>query len=77
MQILLNQQHKIFLRIFLNHPSLTGKKILIRNTTSDAKAHMFQYKVLHNTPYVNKMLFKFRKAIFHDVLFVNYTMKQL
>ena len=64
MQILLNQQHKIVLRIFLNHPSLTGKKILIRNTISDAKAHMFQYKVLHNTPYVNKMLFKFGKVIF-------------
>ena len=64
MQILLNQQHKIVLRIFLNHPSLIGKKILIRNTISDAKAHMFQYKVLHNTPYVNKMLFKFGKVIF-------------
>ena len=35
--------------------------ILIRNTTLDTKARMFQYKVLHNTLYVNKMLFKFEK----------------
>ena len=40
------------------------KKIfLIRNTTSDTRARMFQYKVLHNTLYVNKMLFKFGKVI--------------
>ena len=41
------------------------KKIyfLIRNTTLDTKARMFQYKVLHNTLYVNKMLFKFGKVI--------------
>ena len=37
--------------------------ILIRNTTLDTKARMFQYKVLHNTLYVNKMLFKFGKVI--------------
>ena len=36
---------------------------LIRNTTLDTKARMFQYKVLHNTLYVNKMLFKFGKLI--------------
>ena len=29
----------------------------------DTKARMFQYKVLHNTLYVNKMLFKFGKVI--------------
>ena len=29
----------------------------------DTRARMFQYKVLHNTLYVNKMLFKFRKVI--------------
>ena len=41
------------------------KKIyfLIRNTTLDTKARMFQYKVLHNTLYVNKMLFKYGKVI--------------
>ena len=41
------------------------KKIyfLIRNTTLDTKARMLQYKVLHNTLYVNKMLFKFGKVI--------------
>ena len=40
------------------------KKIyfLIRNTTLDTKACMFQYKVLHNTLYVNKILFKFGKG---------------
>ena len=37
--------------------------LLIRNTTLDTKARMFQYKVLHNTLYVNKMLFKFGKVI--------------
>ena len=65
MQILLNQQHKIISRIFSNHPILTGKKIyfLIRDTTLDTKVRMFQYKVLHNTLYVNKMLFKFGKVI--------------
>ena len=30
--------------------------VLICNTTLDTKARMFQYKVLHNTLYVNKML---------------------
>ena len=64
-QILLNQQHKIISRIFPNHLILTGKKIyfLIQNTNLDTKAHMFQYKVSHNTLYVNKMLFKFGKVI--------------
>ena len=40
------------------------KKIyfLIRNTTLDTKARMFQYKVLHNIVYANKMLFKFGKV---------------
>ena len=35
---------------------------LIRNTTLDTKARMFQYKVLHNILYANKMLFKFGKV---------------
>ena len=35
----------------------------IRNTTLDTKARMFQYKVLHNTLYVNKNIFKFGKVI--------------
>ena len=40
------------------------KKIcfLIRNTTLVTKARMFQYKVLHNILYANKMLFKFGKV---------------
>ena len=40
------------------------KKIyfLIHNTTLDTKARMFQYKVLHNILYANKMLFKFGKV---------------
>ena len=33
------------------------------NTNLDTKVHMFQYKVSHNTSYVNKMLFKFGKVI--------------
>ena len=37
---------------------------LIRNTTLDTKASMFQYKVLHNTLYVNKTIFKFGKVIY-------------
>ena len=37
---------------------------LIRNTTLDTKARMFQYKVLHHTLYVNEMLFKFGKRTF-------------
>ena len=41
------------------------KKIyfLIRNTTLDTKARMFQYKVLHNTLCVKKIFFKFGKVI--------------
>ena len=35
---------------------------LIHNTTLDTKAHMFQYKVLHNILYANKMLFKIGKV---------------
>ena len=35
---------------------------LIHNTTLDIKAHMFQYKVLHNILYANKMLFKIGKV---------------
>ena len=40
------------------------KKIyfLICNTTLDTKTCMFQYKVLHNIIYANKMLFKFGKV---------------
>ena len=37
--------------------------LLTRNTTLDTKARMSQYKILHNTLYVNKMLFKFGKEI--------------
>ena len=36
---------------------------LIGNTNLDTKARMFQYKILHNTLYVNKMLFKFGKVL--------------
>ena len=63
-QIPLTRQHKIISRICLKYPSLTRKKIcfLIRNTTLDTKGHMFQYKVLHNILYANKMLFKFGKV---------------
>ena len=41
------------------------KKIyfLIRNTTLNTKARMFQYKVLLSTLYVNKVLLKFGKVI--------------
>ena len=41
------------------------KKIyfLIRNTNLNTKARMFQYKVLDNTLYVNKILFTFGKVI--------------
>ena len=38
------------------------KYFLIRNTTLDTKARMFQYIVLHNILYANKMLFKFGKV---------------
>ena len=38
------------------------KYFLIRNTTLHIKARMFQYKVLHNILYPNKMLFKFGKV---------------
>ena len=39
------------------------KKIfLIRNTTLDIKARMFQYKVLRHILYANKMLCKFGKV---------------
>ena len=66
MQILLNQQHKIILRIFLNHPILTEKK-----KKFSISKHYFGYKGayvpvkdLHNIPYVNKMFFfKFGNVI--------------
>ena len=50
---------------FFESSDFNWKKMhfLIRNTTLDTKARMFQYKVLHNTLYVNKMLFKFGKLI--------------
>ena len=38
------------------------KNFLIRNTTLDIKARMFQYKVLHHILYANKMLCKFGKV---------------
>ena len=64
-QILLNRQRKIVSRMFLKHPSLTGKKKnLIHNTTLDTKACIFQYKVLPCILYANKMLFKFGKVAF-------------
>ena len=43
--------------------NLKKNYLLIRNTTLDTKARMFQYKVLHNTLYLNKMFFKFGKVI--------------
>ena len=36
--------------------------LLIRNTTFDTKARMFQYNVLHNIFYANNMLLKFGKG---------------
>ena len=41
------------------------KKIyfLVRNITLDTMARMFQYKVLHNTLYVNNIFFKFGKVV--------------
>ena len=36
---------------------------LIWNTTLDTKVRMFQYKILHNILYLNKILFKFGKVI--------------
>ena len=63
----------------MKHPSLTGEKIdvLICNTALDTKARMFQYKVLHNILYANKMLFKFGRVSLHYVHSVFYTMRQL
>ena len=54
-----------FFENLLESSDFNWKKIyfLIRNTTLDTKAHMFQYKVLRNTLYVNKMRFKFGKGI--------------
>ena len=54
-----------YFKNLLESSDFNWKKIyfLIRNTTLDTKACMFQYKVLHNTLYVNKMLFKFGKVI--------------
>ena len=48
------------------------KKIyfLIRNTTLDTKARMFQYKVLHNILYANKILFKIWKSNFSTKFFL-------
>ena len=53
-----------FFENLLESSDFNWKKIyfLIRNTTLDAKAHMFQYKVLRNTLYINKILFKFGKG---------------
>ena len=53
-----------FFENLLESSDFNWKKIyfLIRNTTLDTKACMFQYKVLHNTLYVNKILFKFGKG---------------
>ena len=34
-----------------------------RNTTLNTKARLFRYKVLHNIPFVNKMLFRFGEVI--------------
>ena len=61
-QIPLNEQHRIISRIFLKHPSLTGKIILISNTALDAKVRVFRYKFLHNILCANKMLLKFGKV---------------
>ena len=38
------------------------KYFLLRNTTLDTKARMFQHKVLHNILYAKKMRFKFGKV---------------
>ena len=38
------------------------KNFLIRNTTLDTKARMFQYNFLHNILYANKMPLKFGKV---------------
>ena len=74
---------------------INWKKIyfLIRNTTLDTKASVFQYKVLHNILYANKMLkvenvtsprcffCKFRDEtimdLFHDCLVVKIIWNQL
>lgn len=62
MQMLLNQQHEITLRIFLKQPSSVGNISLIRNTTLDTKECMSQCKVFHDITYSSKMLLKFGKV---------------
>ena len=54
---------ELYLILIVATSQFNWKKIyfLIRNTTLDTKAHMFQYKVLHNILYTNKILFKFGK----------------
>ena len=49
----------------------------LTRTTLDTKGRMFQYKVLHNILYENKVLFKFGKVISPRCSFLNYTMKLL
>ena len=50
---------------FFDSSEFNWEKIyfLICNITLDTKVRVFQYKVLHNILYVNKMLFKFGKVI--------------
>ena len=64
-QILINQHHKITLRILSSHPILTGTKCIFyfEKIALDTMARMFQYKVLHNTLYVNNIFSKFGKVV--------------
>ena len=64
-QILLYRQPQDYFENLFESSEFNWRKIyfLICDTTLDTKALMFQYKVLHNILYPNKMLFEFGKVI--------------
>ena len=45
--------------------------LLLRKTTINTKYRSFQYKILNNALYLNKILFKFRKVKFPLCSFCN------
>ena len=62
MQMLLSQQHKSISEMILKYPNFTGKNhFIIGNIALGAKAHLFQYKVLHNILYANIFFLNFEK----------------
>ena len=74
--VTLNQHHKYILNLF--ETTLDWKEIcsILRKVTVHTFTKMFQYEIINNVTYLNKILFFLKKTLLDDyILFLNQKMK--